>query len=426
MSTDAAPPRGGAPHLTGGRPAGAAGAPVSQAEAAARELPAARFGESREGGAVGRPAKLWLPRRVLVTRAAAAEPHGQRMLARLESLGLRPELLTSDRLPPLTRGLSTREAYRAAKDTLALVNAPPSQLRSLQPIPPSADYQFHLAKGCPAHCQYCYLAGSLPGAPVTRVYANLDAILASVREHALRGVEAGRRRPADPRAHPGDLTFEASCYTDPLGIEHLTGSLSATVEAFAKTPGARLRWVTKYDAVDPLIALAHGGRTRCRVSLNPLPVTRRLEGGTADLTARLHAMRRLAIPRAEGGGGYPVGAVIAPIVRLPDWRAAYAELLDALAAALEFGPGGSGGIGGARELTFELITHRFTPGSKAVLLDWYPATRLDLDEASREVKRNRFGSEKYVFPRTEMRELRDWFEREIAARFGEGRVLYFT
>ena len=43
----------------------------------------------------------------------------------------------------------------------------------LQPIPPSADWQFHLAEGCPAHCQYCYLAGSLAGPPVIRAFANL-------------------------------------------------------------------------------------------------------------------------------------------------------------------------------------------------------------------------------------------------------------
>jgi spore photoproduct lyase len=47
----------------------------------------------------------------------------------------------------------------------------------LNPIPPSADWQFHLAQGCPAHCQYCYLAGSLSGIPITKVYANLPQIL---------------------------------------------------------------------------------------------------------------------------------------------------------------------------------------------------------------------------------------------------------
>ena len=32
------------------------------------------------------------------------------------------------------------------------------------------------------------------------------------------------------------------------------------------------------------------------------------------------------------------------------------------------------------DLTAELITHRFTPGSKEVLLGWYPRTQLEMDE----------------------------------------------
>ena len=402
-----------APHLTGGRPVGAAA--VAQSDAAPTLTLRREAVDATE--AVGRPARLWAPRRVLVTRSASRERHGERMLARLEGLGIGYEVLGGDRLPALApRGADARTRYRAGKETLAIVNAPPGQF-ALQPIPPSADYQFHLAKGCPAHCQYCYLAGSLAGPPVTRVYANLDAILANVRAYAERADAPRARRPAEAALVGGDLTFEASCYTDPLGIEHLTGSLAATIEAFAAIPRARLRWVTKYDDVGPLLGLDHGGRTRCRFSLNADAVTRRLEGGTADLAARLAAMRRLALPRGRGGGGYAVGAVLAPLMPLPDWRAAYGEMLDRLAAALDFPE---------VDLAFELITHRFTPGSKEVLLDWYPATELDLDEGARQVKRTKFGGRKYVYTTATMAELRGWFRGEIAARFPGAPVLYFT
>ena len=168
---------------------------------------------------------------------------GQRIAKRLDGLGITYEVMKANRLPRLG-GNTTAETYRKAKNTLAIVNAPPSALK-LTPIPPSADWQFHLAKGCPAHCQYCYLAGSLPGAPVTRAYANLDAILENNANYI------------DPTLEL--TTFEASCYTDPLGIEHLTGSLSPTVEWFGQQPQARLRWVTKYDAVEPLLNLDHRG-----------------------------------------------------------------------------------------------------------------------------------------------------------------------
>lgn len=396
-----------APHLSG---RSSDDASVSQADAA----PIQAFAPI--ANAVGRPAKLWRPRRVLFTAKALEERHGRHIAERLDVLGVAYEVLEGDRLPATPRGLSTAEAYRAAKNTLAIVTSPPSSER-LKPIPPSADYQFHLAKGCPAHCQYCYLAGSLPGAPITRAYANLDAILGNVSAYAARGTTALPRRPAHAAEHPEDLTFEASCYTDPLALEHLTGSLSTTISAFAKTKHARLRWVTKYDAIEPLMGLEHNGRTHCRMSLNAEIVARRLEGGTADLEARLHALRRLALPREKGGGGYPVGAVLAPLMPILNWQSAYTDLLDRLDATLDWPD---------REITFELITHRFTAGSREVLLDWYPATTLDFAEEHRSEKRNKFGGVKYVYMRDKMDELRGWFGEAIAARFGPGRVLYFT
>ena len=123
------------------------------------------------------------------------------------------------------RGASERETYAWAKSTLALVVAPPSALKP-QPIPPSADWRIDLARGCPAHCQYCYLAGSLTGPPVTRVFANLDEVLAPIATLSGQGtVTSG----TEARGHEG-TTFELSCYTDPLGIEHVTGSLAAAIQ----------------------------------------------------------------------------------------------------------------------------------------------------------------------------------------------------
>ncbi len=94
----------------------------------------------------------------------------------------------------------------------------------------------------------------------------------------------------------------------------------------------------------------------------------------------------------------------------------YARLLDAVSQTLDF----------PCDLTFELISHRFTPGSKDVLLGWYPNTGQEMDETIRAVKRNRFGGVKYVYPRDTMALLRRFFEREIAARFPQASILYWT
>ena len=338
-----------------------------------------------------------MPQRVQFTPDALKEEFGQRIHQRVQNLGLEIEHLKANRLTGL-RGADERATYNTAKRTLAVVNAPMGQLK-LQPIPPSADWQFHLAQGCPAHCQYCYLAGSLSGPPVVRAYANLPQILENLAEFETKD----------------QTTFEVSCYTDPLGIEHLTGALAECIRYFGTRQKGYLRYVSKFDNVGSLVNLPHGGHTRARASVNAAPIARKLEGGTARVEQRLAALRRLVTPTANGGG-YPVGLVIAPIMPMDDWREHYGALLDQAASALSFAP----------DVTFELITHRFTPGSKDVLLQWYPKTSLDLEESTREVKRNKFGGTKYVYPRPLMKELRAWFEEAIAERFPSGRILYWT
>src|SRR3954452_12560349 len=119
--------------------------------------------------------RLWIPRQVMVTPEALKWEHGRAMAERAARLGSEIVELKTNRLTGL-RGGTQPEEYARAKTTLAVTVASESA-RNLQPIPPSADWQFHIAEGCPAHCQYCYLAGSLSGPPVTRAYANLPEIL---------------------------------------------------------------------------------------------------------------------------------------------------------------------------------------------------------------------------------------------------------
>ena len=354
------------------------------------------------------PTRLWTPKRVLVTRSAAALPHGRRILDRLESAGVRDvELLTGDRLPSL-RGDGDRAAFMAAKDTLAVVVGAPSK-QKLQPIPPSADWRFDLAEGCPAHCQYCYLAGSLGGPPVTRVFADLDDVLAGLDAYVGHGsVTSGTAL----RGEEG-TTFEASCYTDPLALEHLTGGLARAITHFGRHDWrgpVQLRATTKFDDVASLLDLPHRGRTRLRFSVNAEFVARRFEGATSPVAGRLAALGAVA------AAGYPVGLTIAPIMPVEDWRAQYGQLLDDVAAVL---PAGA-------DLTVECITHRFTPRSKATLTDWYPRTKLEMDEDLRVQKRGKFGAVKHVYPRPVMSELRGWFTDAIAARLPGARLLYWT
>ena len=354
-----------------------------------------------------RQGKLWRPRRVLITRDAYALKHGRDMLDRAAALGAEVIRLPGNRLTTFSAD-TERKRYALAKTTFAIVVSPPSQ-RKLQPIPPSADWQFHVAQGCPAHCQYCYLAGSLSGPPVTRAYANLPEILEGLRTYLGTGQVTSKSR---ERVEEG-TTFEASCYTDPLGIEHLTGALEASIKFFGDWDAAvQLRWTTKFDAVGGLLPLQHNGRTRARFSINASSVARDFEGGTASVAQRLQALQAMA--RA----GYPVGLTIAPIMPVPDWQTQYTSLLTAVAEAFR-------GIE-QLDLTAELITHRFTPGSKEVLLSWYPGTTLDLREETRTEKRTKFGGFKYVYPKDAMGEMRAYLQSKMTSLVPQARILYWT
>ena len=349
--------------------------------------------------------RLWMPKRVLATKSALEWEHGRAVAERAAAAGVEVVELPSDRLK-LDLPDDPRRQYAESKATMALVVASPSK-RKLQPIAPSADWRVDLAEGCPAHCSYCYLAGSLKGPPITRVYANLPEIFAELPRHLGQGTITSRSK---HRHHEG-TTYEASCYTDPIALEHLTGSLSALVSYFGEWEAdAQLRFTSKFSAVDPLLGLHHNGRTRMRVSLNPKPYAR-FEGGTSPVAQRIAAMRRMA------QAGYLVGLTIAPIIAAPGWEAAYGGLLDDIAAALD---------GLDPDLTVELITHRFTDGSKAVLDSWYPGSALDMGPDGRTVKRTKFGARKHVYEKDVMLTLRRFFEAEVAAKLPQARILYWT
>ncbi len=342
---------------------------------------------------------------MLATPSALAWPSGAAMVERAAALGSEIVRLPADRLSGLP------DAYRDAKTTMAVVTASPSR-RRLQAIPPSADWRFDLAEGCPAHCSYCYLAGSLAGPPIIRAYANLPEILAELPA----AVGQGRVTSLSADRAAEGTTFECSCYTDPLAIEHLTGGLAACIAHFGAwdAPGnarVQLRFTTKFDAVGPLLDLAHNRRTRIRFSVNAQAAERH-EGGAPRMAARLAALRAVA------GAGYPVGLTVAPIMRLPDWAAAYDRLFADIAMALE-------GVADV-DLTAELITHRFTPKSKDVLAGWYPGSPLEMDETQRARKMTKFGSVKWVFPKEQMAEMRATLEASLASRLPAARLLYWT
>lgn len=341
--------------------------------------------------------ELFMPERLLVEDGALDYPMGREVYDLLRQQGVPVEQLPASGRSKTLAPAKTPRAYQAAKRILVLGVQKKLEFESCRP---SADYHLPLAGGCPGACQYCYLASTFELKPFVRLYVNIDEILAEAADRI--------------RIKAPEITFfEGSSTADTLALEHLGRSIARSIEFFAGQEHGRFRFVTKFNTVDGLLHLDHQGHTKIRFSINSQQVIRLFEQHTASLEERIEAARKVA------DAGYPVGFIVAPIMRHDDWAQGYSEALDLLREGM--GPHAGRGI------TFELIQHRFTPKSKRVILAAYPKTKLPLEESDRVLKPGKFpGAGKYVYPKKEAGELQSFMEMAIREKFPASTIEYFT
>lgn len=99
----------------------------------------------------------------------------------------------------------------------------------------------------------------------------------------------------------------------------------------------------------------------------------------------------------------------------PGWEDEYTALLDGIRERLDPLP---------PDLTFEVVTHRFTPKAKRTIVELFPKTPLDMREETRQFKWGQFGYGKYVYPADAMAEVREVMRRRVAGRFPRARLEY--
>ncbi len=336
----------------------------------------------------------FVPQRVIFEEAALEYPLGRELLGRFRRAGKRVEIARSGNRISGTPGLDSHGAYVEAKRTLVFAVR---KSLSFQTCKPSAHYQLPLVTSCPGLCEYCYLQTTLGSRPYVRAYVNIDEIL----DRASRYIAE--------RA-PQTTVFEGAATSDPLAVEEYTGAVAKAISFFANQQGARFRVVTKSGGVDGILGVEHRGHTRVRFSVNTASVIDRYEHGVPGLHERLRAASRVS------GAGYPTGFVVAPVMVYPGWQGEYRELMRMLADAIP-GPGRKG-------LTFEIISHRFTPRAKSLILKRHPGSSLPMDESERRVKMGQFGYMKYIYPEETMREIETLFRDEIGRLFPEAELEY--
>jgi spore photoproduct lyase len=172
----------------------------------------------------------------------------------------------------------------------------------------------YTSSGCSAMCLYCYLVCNFNKCSYLRLFVNREQMMDKLIKTARRSEK--------------DIVFEIGSNSDLVLENTITGNLEWTIESFSKSKKGLITFPTKFDMVEPLLALNHRGRVIMRMSVNPEEVIRKIEFGTASLKARLRALNQMC------EAGYRVGILIAPVVMVDNWMDLYAKLIEKLSDEL--------------------------------------------------------------------------------------------
>ena len=334
--------------------------------------------------------KKFYPTRILIEKEALEYPLGKQLENKFLADNMSIEYIESHNRVSPQKQMSPLQLFKWAKETLVIGVKKTLRFKSCQP---SADYRLVTTTSCPGKCEYCYLSTNLGSAVYPRVYVNLTEILKAVKKHI--------------RKAKGEIvTFEASSSSDPIAVEHLTGTLKETIEYFANQAKGRLRVVTKFAFVDELLNLEHNGHTKFRFSINPPWIIKNFEHNTSSLEERIRAAAK--IEKAK----YPLGFIIAPLIIYHNWKKDYANLLATL----------KDNLAQTTPLTFELIQYRFSTRAKKLIEARFPKTKLKLDKE--DYHHQGFG--KYIYPEEKAKKLKSFMEKEIKTNFPKAKIEYFV
>jgi len=338
--------------------------------------------------------KIFEPHQVIFRENALEYPLARKMYKKFEEEGYLIKKAPAKGRLPIDYDKTFQQKYNQAKKTILVAVRSTNNFASCKP---SAHYQLPLISGCPAHCHYCYLNTNMGKAPYIRIYVNHKEIFAKAEEYIAE-------------REPETTIFEGAATSDPLPVEKWSGSLTEAIKFFAKTKNARFRFVSKFTEIEPFLNLDHKKQTEIRFSLNSKHIINTFEKGTPQIDERLKAATMLK------NKGYPVGFLIAPIFTYPDWQKDYEELIKKI--SLHFKD--------EQNLTFELITHRFTDRAKNIIEKIYPKNKLPLDKNERQFKYGQFGYGKYLYPAEKYHELENYFQQKINDYLPDSKIKYFV
>jgi len=274
------------------------------------------FVEAQSEDYLPRPVTLFQPSRIVLAKGSNRTEAHRRLAERICAAVPEAEIVEAFGTPHNRVDLGTADPLRLherGKQTLVLGEHRSAVRFSEEGGNACPNYWHFSPYGfCPYGCHYCYLAGT-PGvwfSPSVKIFLNLEEILGEV------GRTAGQL--AQPTA------FYLGKLQDGLALERLTGYARRMVPFFGRHPFARMVILTKSADVENLLDLDHAGHTILSWTVNAPEVVRDFEANTPDVIARIDAMRRCA------NAGYPVRAVLMPIIPVADWPTIYERFLTTL------------------------------------------------------------------------------------------------
>ncbi|WP_130806215.1 spore photoproduct lyase [Senegalia massiliensis] len=335
---------------------------------------------------------MFKPNQVLFEKEALEYPLGKEIYDKFKKENIQIVKLNSNRVPSI-KSDDLKEKYSKAKQTLVI-----GVRRSFkfQTCKPSAHYQLPLVTGCMGQCEYCYLNTRFGNKPYIRTYVNVEEILDQAKKYIEK--------------REGVTIFEGAATSDPLPVEPYTHGLKKSIDYFSRIPNARFRFVTKYNNINSLLDLDHKGHTTIRFSLNTEKIIKNHEHFTSSAKKRIEAASKIY------KAGYPLGFIIAPVFLYDGWKNEYRKLIEDISKSIE--PNNS------NDITFEIISHRYTLKAKEVITKIFPDTTLPMKEEDRRFKYGQFGYGKYMYTKEQINEIQEFFTKEISRIFTDKSIKY--
>jgi spore photoproduct lyase len=274
------------------------------------------FFRSKNNAYQSRQVTYFEPARIVLTRGWNKTAFSQSLTENILSLyqNIQSEDHSNTAHPKiLIDGTTPYSQHTAGKQTLVIGEHRSAVRLSTEDGNTCPNYwHFSLYGFCPYGCTYCYLAGT-PGvkfSPSVKIFTNVDDVLSAIDKES--------QNIGKPTA------FYHGKLQDGLALDPLTGYSRQLIPFFAEHPFARQVLLTKSIDVENLIDLDHNGHTILSWTLQPPTISAQFEPNTPSIADRLCAMKRCI------EAGYPVRAVLMPLIPIEDWLDVYMGFLTQL------------------------------------------------------------------------------------------------